>query len=153
MMRCTLGTMPDQLPAAIISIRKLIITNTISFLDKHSSQIHIQYFYASVLLFIMNYIITIQSHSQSPLYPYPSAGMGNKDLCDKAFHHDRNLGLPVLLRMCSTPCFKATHKILGLPVLLCMSGGKLYPRGPCCPFLPPDKGNEDSGKEIDNNIY
>ena len=40
------------------------------------------------------------------------------------------------------------HKILGLPVLLRMSGGTLYPRGPCCPFLPLDKGHEDSGNEI-----
>ena len=33
-------------------------------------------------------------------------------------------------------------------LLLRMSGGTLYPRGPCCPFLPLDKGNEDSGNEI-----
>ena len=29
-----------------------------------------------------------QSRSQSPCYPYPVAGMGNKDLCDKAFRQD-----------------------------------------------------------------
>ena len=56
-----------------------------------------------------------------------AAGMGNKDLWDKAFHHDR---------------------ILGFLVLLLMSGRTLYSRGPCCPFLPLDKGNEDSGNEI-----
>ena len=43
------------------------------------------------------------------------------------------------------------HKILGLLVLLRMSGGTLYPRVPCCPFLPLDKGNEDSGNDI--SIY
>ena len=26
-------------------------------------------------------------------------------------------------------------------------GWTLYPRGPCCPFLPLDKGNEDSGNK------
>ena len=50
-----------------------------------------------------------QSRSQSPRYPYPAAGTGNKDLWDKAFRHDKILGLPVLQRMYSTPCFKGTH--------------------------------------------
>ena len=40
---------------------------------------------------------------------YPGAETGNKDLWDKAFRHDRILGLSVLLRMCLTPCFKGTH--------------------------------------------
>ena len=65
-----------------------------------------------------------QSRSQSPRYSCPVVGTGNKDLWDKAFRHDRILGLPVLLRM---------------------SGGMLYPRGPCWPFLPLNKSNEDSG--------
>ena len=93
-----------------------------------------------------------QFRSQSPRYPYPAAGIGNKDQWDKAFRHDRILGLPVLLRIYSAPCFKGKHpdsnKIIGLPVLLRMSGGTLYPSGPCCPFLPLNKGNEDSGNEI-----
>ena len=44
---------------------------------------------------------------------------------------------------------KRDAKILGLSVLMRMSGGTLYPRGPCCPFLLLDKGNEDSGNEIE----
>ena len=43
--------------------------------------------------------ILSQSCSQSPRYP---SGTGNNALEDKAFRHDRILGLLVLLRMCST---------------------------------------------------
>ena len=37
--------------------------------------------------------------------PLSSCGAANKDLWGEAIHHDRIRGLPVLLRMCSTPCF------------------------------------------------
>ena len=53
--------------------------------------------------------------------------------------------------MCVTACFKGTHTrflvfLDSVPVLLSMSGETLYPRGPCCPFLPLDEGNEDYRK-------
>ena len=52
------------------------------------------------------YLISVPSDFKQPRSPYPAAGTGNKGLCDNALRHDRILELPVLLRMCSTPCFK-----------------------------------------------
>ena len=61
-----------------------------------------------------------QSRSQSPRYPYPTIGMGNKDLWKKVF--------------CLTCVVKPE-------VQESCHGGMLYPRGPCCLFLLLDKGN------------
>ena len=48
----------------------------------------------------VSFVLQLQSHSQSPRYPYSAAGTGNKDLWDKVFRHDRILGNPVHVYIC-----------------------------------------------------
>ena len=65
----------------------------------------------------------------------------NNDLWGEAIRHDRILGLPVLLRMCSTDSW--TSGLIAQVRRITLSQKSLLAAPPAL-----DKGNEDSGNEI-----
>ena len=74
-------------------------------------------------------------------FPESSLPLSNKDLWGEAIRNDRILGLPALLRMCSTPC-SWTSGLTAQVRRITLSQSSLLVAPPL------GKGNEDSGNEI-----